>query len=164
MIWTSTSWGWRGLQWSARGCQQNQIRPRERPGCAGRKTWRLWSSRLRRTLKKIVKKNWHSPHPMHPADIVASIASAAVIICVADDTVLELLPPSLPTALALICGDSTNLSSAVTREPYFCRNSMIMPLVHPKPNCTSYSPPLPCPPGTVASYYMMGQFLVILFD
>lgn len=39
------------------------------------------------------------------------------------------------------------------RSPYLSSNSKITPFVQPKPIWTSYSPPPPCPPGTLASYW-----------
>lgn len=88
---------------------------------------------------------------MNPAASVAMRAKITVRTCVSADS--ELCRDSADDLILCSCwGGSINLSSAVIRSPYLSNSSIMIPLVHPKPICTSYSPPPPCPPGTVASY------------
>lgn len=68
--------------------------------------------------------------------------------------VTTLLTPDIVTVEAFVFSfDSTsNSSTAVISLPYISSRSIMTPLDHPNPNCTSYSPPPPVPPAIVASY------------
>lgn len=55
--------------------------------------------------------------------------------------------------ITLFSSLSVKSSFSDIRSPYLSSKSRITPFVQPKPIWTSYSPPPPCPPGTLASYW-----------
>ena len=69
---------------------------------------------------------------------VAITAKSTVTICAADDSCTP-----LDSTFSSDTGIEANLSSADRRSPNISNNSIIIPFVHPKPSCTSYSPPPP---------------------
>ena len=54
--------------------------------------------------------------------------------------------------LALPLSVVNTSSSTVNSWPYLSSSSNITPFVQPNPIWFTYSPPVPCSPGTVASY------------